>query len=232
LLVAHFIAGDRDDADRLAAAGASVLHCPTVISYYSFGEVDWPPVDRLQRDGVIALGLDDPYWVDSWDLFREAKQSLCMERVLFGDDVATPHDALRMLTIDGARALGMSDTIGSLEPGKRADLVVLDTDQLKFTPVNHVPALLTNTATGDDVETVLVDGRVLLREGEPQTVDPDGIKRAATDAVETFAELTDWNVSIDEATPPQASALSRLPKQSSARWLARFGLQHLKDTFE
>lgn len=233
LLVAHFLAGDEDDARRLAESGAHLLHCPTILTYYSVSKGAWPPMPTIQEaGGNVALGLDDPYWIDSWDLFREAKQGLCLERFQFGDGSATPHDFLQMVTQDGAEALGLGDEIGSIESGKRGDLVTIDVSNPKFHPVNHLPALLTNTATSGDVTNVVVDGRVLMRDRSVRTIDEKRVLRSASDALDQFLQTTGWRVSLTESDPPGGSATRRLASRKTGEWVARLAWQGLRDAFD
>ncbi len=90
----------------------------------------------------------------------------------------------------GARALSIGDEIGSIEPDKRADLLVLNVDKPKFTPLTNIPAHVVNNAAPADVETVLVDGDVLMRDGGPTTMNVDAVQKRAEQAVERFADET------------------------------------------
>ena len=93
-------------------------------------------------------------------------------------------DALAMATIEGARALGLQDQIGSLEPGKRADLIVVSVAGARQTPMYDPISHLVYTTRGDDVETTIVNGRVLMRAGKVSTLDQPRVLAAARAAAE------------------------------------------------
>lgn len=231
LALAHFVAASNDDADRVAEAGASVLHCPTALSYFGPGNRGWVPIPRLlERGANVALGLDDPYWIDSWDLFREAKQARLMANFLHGAQQFTSNQLLRMLTIDGARALGLGEEAGSLEAGKRADLILLDARQPKFQPLINLPALVVNAASAEDVDTVIVDGQVLMRERRVLTMDEEAVMGEAREAARRFAGDAGWHLSVAGSQTPHTPALARLPKGAAVRWAARLGAQAIKES--
>lgn len=233
LVAAHFRVADDDDIARIAEHDAAVAHCPSVFCYWNpDGEVPWTPIPSLREAGAtVGLGLDDHYWHDSSDLLGEARQARLAANLSFGAGQFESMELVRMLTIEGARALGIGDELGSIEPGKRADLLLLDLSKPKFTPRTNVPALVANTATAADVETTVVDGEVLQRDGGVTTMDPEAVRERVEAAVERFAEETGWELGIGGAEPPGLLETARdLPKRGPAHLLARLGLQHAKDS--
>ncbi|MFT4885431.1 MAG: cytosine/adenosine deaminase-related metal-dependent hydrolase, partial [Natronomonas sp.] len=197
-------------------------------------EMQWTPVPELRAAGVdVGLGIDDHYWHDSYSLFGEARQARLAANLKRTAGQYTSMELVRMLTIEGARALGVGDELGSLEPGKRADVVLLDIDAPKFTPMTNAPANVVNNAAPADVETVIVDGEVLLRDGEVRTLDADAIQRRAEQAVERFAAETDWDIDAGGSEPPGTGQLLRdLPKRGPVRLLGRLALQSIEDVFD
>jgi 5-methylthioadenosine/S-adenosylhomocysteine deaminase len=142
-------------------------------------------------------------------------------------------ELVRMLTVEGARALGIGDEIGSLEAGKRADLILLDIEKPKFTPLTNIPAHIVNNAAPADVETVIVDGDVVMRDRNPVTMNVDEVRRQAEQAVDRFADETGWEMDIGGAEPPGTLDTVRdLPKRGPTRLLSRLALQSVRDTFE
>ncbi|MFB6244069.1 MAG: amidohydrolase family protein [Halobaculum sp.] len=233
LVGAHYRVADDDDVRRTAEAGVSVAHCPSIFCHWNPDpDMQWTPVPELRDAGVdVGLGIDDHYWHDSYDLFGEARQARLAANLKKGTGQFDALELLRMLTIEGARALGVGDEIGSIEPGKRADLLVLDVDTPKFTPLTNVPAHVVGHASPADVETVVVDGNVLLHEGVVQTLDPDAVRERAEAALRRFASETDWEFSLAEGTPPSAVSVARdLPKRGPAHMLSRLAVQSVKDT--
>ncbi|PSP65320.1 N-ethylammeline chlorohydrolase [Halobacteriales archaeon QH_8_64_26] len=235
LLAAHVRLADEEDIRRIANAGSGVAHCPSIFCYFNpDGSAPWTPVPELRGAGVATgLGLDDYYWHDSYDLFGEARQARLAANLKKGAKQFSSIELVRMLTIEGAEALGMDEEIGSLEPGKRADFLVLDVDKPKFTPLTNVPAQIVNNATSADVETVVVDGTVLMGEGTIPRLDTEAIRERATRAVERFCEETGWEIGIGGSDPPSTGKIvTDLPKRGPARLLARIATQSVKDELE
>ena len=232
LVAAHFRVAGEDDIERMAANDASVAHCPSIFCYWEpDGETEWTPVPSLREAGTtVGLGLDDHYWHDSSDLLGEARQARLAANLSFGTNQFHSMELVRMLTIEGARALGVEDELGSIEPGKRADLIVLDLSAPKFAPKTNIPALVANTATAADVESTIVDGEVLMHDNEVRSLSPKEVCNQAETAVERFSDDLGWEIGIDGSDPPSHLRTARdLPKRGPAHLVARLGLQHVKD---
>jgi len=235
LLAAHFRVADDDDIERTASAGASVAHCPSVFAYWNpDSEMQWTPVPELRAAGVdVGLGIDDHYWHDSYSLFGEARQARLAANLKRTAGQYTSMELVRMLTIEGARALGVGDEIGSIEPGKRADLILLDMEKPKFTPLTNIPAHIVNNAAPADVTTVIVDGDVVVRDGRPVTMDTEAVRGRTERAVDRFTDETGWEIDIGGAEPPGTiGTLRDLPKRGPTRLLSRLALQSARDAFE
>lgn len=235
LVAAHFRVADEGDIERTAAAGASVAHCPSVFCYWNPDpDMQWTPVPELRDAGVaVGLGIDDHYWHDSYDMFGEARQARLAANIKRTAGQYSSMELVRMLTVEAARALGVADEIGSLEPGKRADVVLLDIEAPKFTPLTNVPAQVVNNATAADVETVIIDGEVVVADGEVTTLDAGAIRRRAERVIKRFAAETDWDLGIGGSDPPKPRHIARdLPKRGPVRLLGRLALQSIRDTFE
>jgi 5-methylthioadenosine/S-adenosylhomocysteine deaminase len=160
LVVAHAVQLDAGDPALLAEAGVAVAHCPVSNAYLRTGRA---PLAALRADGVIvALGTDSPGSGGTYDLRAEARAAA----LVHADAPEGPPSAqelVRMATLGGAEALGLEGAIGSLEPGKRADLLVLRPDPGGAGGDPHLAALDPAAA----VDAVLVDGEPLLWRGEP-----------------------------------------------------------------
>ena len=185
----HLTAGDRE---LVARAGAAIGHCPGSNSKLASGALHWETV----RDSGIRLGLgtDGCSSSNDLDMWQAMRQAALLARLTSGrPDVASAAEVLRAATIEGARALGLGDEIGSVEVGKRADLVLVDLAAPHLTPVHDVPALLVFAAGRGDVTDVLVDGRVVVRDRRSTLLDTDDllarartrgeVARAAAEAV-------------------------------------------------
>lgn len=187
-VVAHCVWLDDAEIDLLARTGTAVAHCPCSNMKLASGPAR---IGDLRAAGVtVGLGTDGEKENNTLDLVEEMKFASLLQKVTRLDPaVGDPWDVLAMATIDGARALGLDGETGSLEPGKRADLVTVDLRGLHTTPVFsgaelNVPAHLVFSATGRDVRDVWVDGRRLVAGGEPTTFDVASVRAEAQAAAE------------------------------------------------
>jgi 5-methylthioadenosine/S-adenosylhomocysteine deaminase len=174
---AHCCTTTEDEFRLVADAGAKAVACPTVAIGMGLGE---PPIARLRDAGVpIAVGADAVCGA-SGDLFEEARAGLLFERArharrTFGegqeiDETAqlgmTAREALESITINAAHASWLGDRVGSLSPGKAADVILLRGTDLNLSPLSDVVGMLVSSAHASNVDTVLVDGKVVKRDGD------------------------------------------------------------------
>jgi 5-methylthioadenosine/S-adenosylhomocysteine deaminase len=123
------------------------------------------PVVTLLEEGIsVSLGADGAACNNRLDMFTEMRTAALLQKALHGPEVLPASRVLRMATIDGARALGLDSEIGSLDVGKQADVAVVRLDRLHATPVTDVVSALVYSAEQDDVDTVIIDGKLLMRE--------------------------------------------------------------------
>ena len=172
LVAAHCVRLRRGDAARLRRARVAVAHCPRSNVHLRCGTA---PVPALCGAGVlVAMGTDSPASGGDYDLRAEARAC----RDLFGAAAPPNHQLLRMVTHDAARALGMGDAVGALEPGMQADLLVLRaSDPVMARAAGDPFALALDPAT--QVETATVAGRAVLRRGDPVGVDAGAVMAEA-----------------------------------------------------
>ncbi|GII60808.1 TRZ/ATZ family hydrolase [Sphaerisporangium krabiense] len=164
LLLAHCLYLDQEDLGRLAAHGVAVTVSPLSELRLAMG---LPSVLRLRRAGVrVSLSLDTTAIAASADPFQAMRVALGLANTAAGDAGAvTPRDILRVATLEGAHALGLSQVTGSLTVGKRADVVLIRTGGLDMAPVADPAVAVVHSAQPADVDTVLVDGHVRKRHG-------------------------------------------------------------------
>ena len=125
---------------------------------------------------AVGLGTDGAASNNDLDMFEAMRQAAFLHKLVTRDPRAIPAAvALRMGTIDGARALGMEQTIGSLEPGKRADLLVVSMSAPRQTPMYDPLSHLVYVTRGDDVRTTIVNGKVLMRDRKMLTLDEGAV---------------------------------------------------------
>jgi 5-methylthioadenosine/S-adenosylhomocysteine deaminase len=175
--LAHCVHLDGDELDTLARTGTHVLHCPS--SNMKLGSGVAPVTEMLARGVNVTLGADGAACNNRLDMFTEMRAAALLQKVSHGADALPAARVLRMATVDGARALGLAGEVGSLEAGKRADVTVVDLSRLHLTPRPDVVSTLVYAATPADVRTVVIDGRVVLRDGELLTLEEGEVRREA-----------------------------------------------------
>lgn len=189
VVIVHCCALDADDVARLRGTGTSVVHCPTGPAKMGSGVT---PVRALLDAGInVALGTDAAAANNGADLVRDLKWVAYLQKLLEHEPtVVTAENVLEMATIGGARALGLDHLIGSIEPGKRADFIVVRTDAPHWVPTFNPVANFVYAATGADVDSVVVAGRVLMEDRVLTTIDEERVLAEARAAVEALYERT------------------------------------------
>jgi 5-methylthioadenosine/S-adenosylhomocysteine deaminase len=162
-IFAHSVHVSSDEIGILQETGASVSHNP--VSNMMLGD-GVAPVAEMLREGVnVALGTDGAASNHSQDLFDTMKAASLLQKVHHQDAGAIkPYDVLRMATVGGAKALGLDAICGTIETGKRADLIVVNLNTLHNQPINDVVSQIVHCAKASDVLTVMVNGEILLRD--------------------------------------------------------------------
>ncbi|MDY7102463.1 MAG: amidohydrolase [Actinomycetota bacterium] len=209
-VVAHGVWLDDAEVALLASTGTAVTHCPCSNMKLASGAA---PIASYRAAGVtVGLGSDGEKENNNLDLFEEMKFASLLQKVSVLDPTAgDPWDILDLATLSGARALGLDDVSGSLEPGKDADIVTVDLSGLHFVPVLsgadfNVPAHLVFTASGRDVADVWVQGRQLVSGGEVLTADVAAVAASAQAAAE---ELFERRRALQGRTPSPATDLDK-----------------------
>ncbi|MFC7078380.1 5'-deoxyadenosine deaminase [Haloarcula halophila] len=184
VVLAHCVWTDESERELLAETGTNVTHCPTSNMKLASGIA--PIVDYLDRGINVALGNDGPPCNNTLDPFTEMKQASTLQKVDRLDPTVTPVQTIfEMATVNGAKAAGF-DRLGELKPGWRADIVGLSADGTRATPLYDVLSYIVFAARGDDVEFTMVDGEVLMEDGEVKSADADGIRRSANEVAESL----------------------------------------------
>ncbi len=188
LAAVHMTQLEDTEIERLAAAGAHVVHCPESNLKLASG---FCPVARLLSAGVnVALGTDGAASNNDLNLLGEMRTAALLGKGVAGSASVLPAaQALRLATINGARALGLEGDIGSIEPGKCADLVALDLRDSHTQPLYHPVSQLVYAAGRHQVRQVWVQGRQVIRDGAPTSLDPDTVIADAQSWAERLAEL-------------------------------------------
>jgi len=171
--LAHMVHVDLDDIALLAQRDVKISHCPSAALKHVKGLFAHGRFAEMLEAGVtVSLGGDSANGSNHFDMLRLMYLAGLVPKDAHLDPaVMPPERVLEMATLHGARALGLGDEIGSLEPRKRADLVIFDLDQPEWRPLLDPVNTLVYSASGASVQTVMVDGRLVLDDRRVTTVD-------------------------------------------------------------
>jgi 5-methylthioadenosine/S-adenosylhomocysteine deaminase len=177
-LAAHGVHLTPADISILAKRRVGVSHNPESNMKLASGTA--PVIDMRKAGVVVGLGTDGAASNNDLDMFEAMRQAAFLHKLVTKDPRALPaHEALRMATIDGARTLGLDRQIGSLEPGKRADLIVVSMRSARQTPMYDPLSHLVYVTRGDDVQTMVVNGRIVMRDRRVLTMTEADVLRDA-----------------------------------------------------
>lgn len=183
LTVAHTIWVTDHDIELLGKYGVDVVHNPA--SNLKLGDGICPVKKMMKRGITVGLGTDGANCGDTYSVFDQVRLVSLIHNISSPDpDLwVTPKEALRMGTVNGGGIISYNKSVGSLEKGKRADIIILR-PSITYIPFNDVINQLAYTETGHSVETVMVDGRILMEEGVVKTVDEGAIHREISHVAE------------------------------------------------
>jgi 5-methylthioadenosine/S-adenosylhomocysteine deaminase len=182
-LLVHSTFADDEEIGILARTGAAVAHCPVANAWGGRSRVTAVP--SMLRAGVtVGLGTDGALTNDSLDLFQAMKFCALIHKVNHGDaTVMTAEKVIELSTVDSARALQIDESVGSLDPGKKADIFLLDMEAPGLTPgLLPVKNLVYSAASGRSVDTVIIDGKTVMDDGVITTFDEAKVYRVGEEA--------------------------------------------------
>ncbi|MEW6424014.1 MAG: amidohydrolase [Bacillota bacterium] len=178
VLAAHCVHLEEKDIEILVAKKVGIAHNPQSNMKLASGIA--PVISLLAAGAVVGLGTDGAASNNNLDLIDEMRTAALLQKVATGDPRALPaFEALAMATVNGAKALGLSDEIGLLKPGYKADVILVNLQKPHLYPRHDPVAHLVYAAQGADVETVLVDGRVLMENRKLLTIDEEEVLNQA-----------------------------------------------------
>jgi 5-methylthioadenosine/S-adenosylhomocysteine deaminase len=186
LCAAHCVWVTDREQTLLAERGVKVLHCPG--SNLKLGSGLAPIAEMRDRGISVSLGADGAACNNRLDMFEEIRLAAMIQSVRRAPGALTARDAIWMATREGARALGLESEIGSIEPGKRADLIVIDRDRPHLAPDRDVWSTLAFAATGRDIRMTMVDGEVVVDNFELTQLDRSAISAEARSAAATLSD--------------------------------------------
>lgn len=175
VVLAHCVHLDAAEFDTLANTRTHVSHCPSSNLKLGSGIAE---VQRMFDQGIsVSLGADGAACNNRLDMFTEMRTMALLQKAIHGPEAVPAKQALRIATIEGARALGLENEIGTLEIGKRADVIVVNLDALHSTPCSSDPvSALAYSAQTSDVQSVVIDGQLVMRDRELLTLDERSVR--------------------------------------------------------
>ncbi len=174
VMAVHLTQVDADDIEILASHDVAVAHCPRCNAKLGMGIA---PVSDFLRAGLrVGLGTDSPAASNSMDVFEEMRIGLLVQRAVLGEEHFIPaRQFVKMATLDAARALGIDDQVGSLEPGKQADIIAVDLSKSHQIPTHYPYGTLVHTANQENVLWTMIAGEVVYENREWRTLDNERV---------------------------------------------------------
>lgn len=179
----HSVWLNDEELDMIANHSAIVVHCPVSNMYLASGVARIP--EMRQKGITVALGTDGPGSNNSQDMMETLKATALLHKVNTLDAmIMLPEDVLRMVCRGGAESFGLPDQIGSLEAGKKADVVLVDLNTPFAMPVHRVASALVYNINAREVDTVIVNGEILMRHKKILFVDENALLCEARESCE------------------------------------------------
>lgn len=193
VLACHCVVVDESDIELLKRFGVKVAHNPE--SNMKLGSGIAPVPAMIDAGVCVGLGTDGPASNNNLDMFMEMDTAAKIHKVTeFDPTVMDARTVLRMATRDAARAIGLENVTGSLEVGKKADIIVVDTKKPHLTPMYDVYSHLVYSASGSDVDTVLINGRVVVEKSRLLSIDMDEVMSKMTSIANEIRKMHNWRI--------------------------------------
>lgn len=172
VMLAHGVHINDADIEVLKGVSGGVIHNP--VSNMKLGSGFANTAKLLKNNINVALGTDGQGSTNTLDMFLEMKLAAYMQKGLYNSATAiTAEDVLKMATIKGAEVLGIDSEVGSLEVGKKADIIIINTNKPHLCPIHNIYSTLAYSVEGNDVETTLIDGKIVMENRKVQNIDEE-----------------------------------------------------------
>ncbi|MFW9799690.1 MAG: amidohydrolase [Candidatus Thorarchaeota archaeon] len=193
MVFAHGIHFDDADLNRLAVTQSNVSHCPSSNMKLASGFARIP--EMIEMGVPVSLGCDGGPSNNTYDMIREMRMAALIHKAKVDDPLVVPAEqAIEMATLGGAKAMGIAESVGSLEPGKLADIILVDMRDLGLTPNSNPVSNLVYSGSGHAVDTVIVNGRVLMTNKRLLTLDEETVMRNAVEHSRALLERAEIEI--------------------------------------
>lgn len=161
IILAHCVKLSKEEIEELSKENISVSHCPVSNLKLGCGIAD---INEMLKNGInITLGTDGQGSGSNLDLFETMKYTALLQKGLHENPtLMNAYDILKIATINGAKALGLNHEIGSIDIGKKADIIIIDLDDIKLKPINNIFSEIVYNVKGNNVNTTIIDGQILM----------------------------------------------------------------------
>lgn len=185
-IAAHCVHLSEEDMNILSQRKVTVVHCPT--SNAKLGNGVAPVREMMNRNITVCLGTDSAVSNNNLSILKEMTLAAILQNVRYGKaGIISAAEIVRMATSSGARCVGLQNQIGSIEVGKKADLITIDTGKVHLSPLNDVYASIVYSTIASDVDSVIIDGKI-VKDGKILTVDPEKIVSSAEKSAQRIRE--------------------------------------------
>ncbi|MFW9842191.1 MAG: amidohydrolase family protein [Candidatus Thorarchaeota archaeon] len=194
MVFAHGIHFEDEELKVLAESKSNISHCPSSNMKLASG---FAKVPQMLETGVpVSLGCDGGPSNNTYDMVREMRLAALIHKSYVGDPlVVTAEQAIEMATLGGAVAMGIADRVGSIEPGMLADIILIGLRGLSVTPASNPVSNLVYSGSGDAADTVIVNGKVLMRGKKLLTLDEETVKDRAVEHAEILLDRAGIDIS-------------------------------------
>lgn len=174
VMLAHGVHIDNESLETLKEISGGIIHNPISNQKLGSGIAD---IKKLRDNGInVALGTDGQGSTNTLDMFEEIKSAAYLQKVMYNSATAiSAEDVLKMATIEGAKVLGIDSEVGSLEENKKADVIIIDINKPHLCPLHNIYSLLAYSVNGADVETSIIDGKIVMENRKILNVDESEI---------------------------------------------------------
>ncbi|HMP72108.1 MAG TPA: amidohydrolase family protein [Kiritimatiellia bacterium] len=172
--LAHCVHTTPEERELLRETGTHVLHCPS--ANFKLGSGIAPIPEYLEMGINVSIGGDGAPCSNRLDQFMEMREAGLMQKIRLGPDALPATDVVRMATMGGAKLLGWEEEMGSLEPGKRANIILVDQSEWSCLPPTDPATCLVYSNISRDVQMTIVDGKILYEDGRLTTIDEDQLR--------------------------------------------------------
>ncbi len=194
MVFAHGIHFEDEELKVLAESKSNISHCPSSNMKLASGFAKIPQM--LQAGVPVSLGCDGGPSNNTYDMVREMRLAALIHKSYVNDPLVVPAEqTIEMATLGGAVAMGIDDKVGSLEAGKLADIILIDLHGLSLTPASNPVSNLVYSGSGDAVDTVIVNGKILMREKKLLTLDEEKVKTRAMEHATKLLNRSEVDIS-------------------------------------